>query len=184
MTLGQKIKRIRTFRNLTQKQLGVLLGYTESNADVRIRQYEQDDKAPRKENLMRFAEVLGVNYVSLTGGEAGSTEYIMQTLFWLEEATPGLINIIQLEKIPRKNGVKKNPDHRENDMSVKYYDGDDWPTYLPACIWFKQNSLNQFIADWRAQKKAVIAGKITQDEYFEWKLNWPNYGTEGGNNNA
>ena len=36
MVLGERIKRIRTFRGLTQRELGLKLGYEERNADVRI----------------------------------------------------------------------------------------------------------------------------------------------------
>ena len=39
MTLGERIKRIRTFRGLTQRELGLKLGYEERNADVRVAQY-------------------------------------------------------------------------------------------------------------------------------------------------
>ena len=38
MVLGERIKRIRTFRGLTQRELGLKLGYEERNADVRIAQ--------------------------------------------------------------------------------------------------------------------------------------------------
>ena len=43
MVLGERIKRIRTFRGLTQRELGLKLGYEERNADVRIAQYESFD---------------------------------------------------------------------------------------------------------------------------------------------
>ena len=36
MILGERIKRIRTFRGLTQRELGLKLGYEERNADVRV----------------------------------------------------------------------------------------------------------------------------------------------------
>ena len=38
MILGERIKRIRTFRGLTQRELGLKLGYEERNADVRVAQ--------------------------------------------------------------------------------------------------------------------------------------------------
>lgn len=40
MTLGKRIKRIRTYRGMTQRELGIRLGYKESGADIRIAQYE------------------------------------------------------------------------------------------------------------------------------------------------
>jgi transcriptional regulator with XRE-family HTH domain len=184
MTLGQKIKTIRNFRNLTQKQLGMEMGFNESNADVRIRQYESDDKSPRKDNLARLAKILRVNPVSLTGGHAGTDEHIIQTLFWLDESSPGLINLIQLDKIPRKKGAKLNPEHRENDISVRYHDSDDWPVFIPMCIWFKKKQLNEYINEWLKRKRELNAGKITRDDYFEWKLNWPRSCGNGGEKDA
>ena len=46
MVLGERIKRIRTFRGLTQRELGLKLGYEERNADVRIAQYESGYRVP------------------------------------------------------------------------------------------------------------------------------------------
>ena len=48
MILGERIKRIRTFRGLTQRELGLKLGYEERNADVRIAQYESGYRVPKK----------------------------------------------------------------------------------------------------------------------------------------
>ena len=38
--MGDKIHRIRDFRGMTQKQLGIAVGFDEKSADVRIAQYE------------------------------------------------------------------------------------------------------------------------------------------------
>ena len=46
MVLGERIKRIRTFRGLTQRELGLKLGYEERNADVRVAQYESGYRVP------------------------------------------------------------------------------------------------------------------------------------------
>ena len=40
MTVGDKIKKIRTFRGMTQKELGLAVGFEEKGADNRIAQYE------------------------------------------------------------------------------------------------------------------------------------------------
>ena len=48
MTLGERIKRIRTFRGLTQRELGLKLGYEERNCGLcfitvmKTYQYQQD----------------------------------------------------------------------------------------------------------------------------------------------
>ncbi len=51
MVLGERIKRIRTFRGLTQRELGLKLGYEERNADVRIAQYESGYRVPKNNTL-------------------------------------------------------------------------------------------------------------------------------------
>ena len=44
MTQGQRIRFVREFRHMTQKELGLACGFPEASADVRIRQYESDQK--------------------------------------------------------------------------------------------------------------------------------------------
>ena len=58
MILGERIKRIRTFRGLTQRELGLKLGYEERNADVRVAQYESGYRVPKKDTLMEIARIL------------------------------------------------------------------------------------------------------------------------------
>ena len=40
MNIGENIKNARNLRGLTQKELGMKLGFDEKSADVRIAQYE------------------------------------------------------------------------------------------------------------------------------------------------
>ena len=58
MILGERIKRIRTFRGLIQRELGIKLGYQEQNADVRVADY----RVPKKDTLMEIAKILNMNY--------------------------------------------------------------------------------------------------------------------------
>ena len=56
--------RLRHFRNqcgMTQKALGVAVGFPESSADVRIAQYESGARTPKRELLCRLAAALGVS---------------------------------------------------------------------------------------------------------------------------
>ena len=64
MILGERIKRIRTFRGLTQRELGLKLGYEKRNADVRVAQYESSYRVPKKDTLMEIAKILNVNYIN------------------------------------------------------------------------------------------------------------------------
>ena len=47
MAIGERIKRIRTFRKLTQAQLGEAVGLS----DVRIRQYEIGNRTPKEDMI-------------------------------------------------------------------------------------------------------------------------------------
>ena len=60
MTVGDKIKKIRTFRGMTQKELGLAIGFEEKGADNRIAQYETNYRVPKRELLDKMAEALRV----------------------------------------------------------------------------------------------------------------------------
>ena len=62
MNTGKKIKLIRTFRGLTQKELGEACGIHE----VAIRKYELGKNIPKPEQLRKIAEALNVNVNSLS----------------------------------------------------------------------------------------------------------------------
>ena len=40
MAVGDRIKRARNLRGMTQKELGIAIGFEEKSADIRIAQYE------------------------------------------------------------------------------------------------------------------------------------------------
>ena len=48
MTIGDKIKKIRTFRHMTQAELGAALGWGDKGAN-RLAQYETNYRVPRKD---------------------------------------------------------------------------------------------------------------------------------------
>ena len=61
MFIGEKIRRIRIFRGMTQKELGIALGLNEKGADNRVTQYENGYRIPKSELLEKIAEVLRSN---------------------------------------------------------------------------------------------------------------------------
>ena len=66
-SLGQKIKKIRMLRKYTQKELGVMCGFSFSSADVRIAQYEKNKKIPREKILKDMCNALGETISNQTG---------------------------------------------------------------------------------------------------------------------
>jgi transcriptional regulator with XRE-family HTH domain len=85
MAIGDRIKRVRNFRGLTQKQLGLALGFDENSADVRVAQYETGTRTPKEDMLRQIAGVLDVNFRSLYDPTLYAAEDVMFTLFELDE---------------------------------------------------------------------------------------------------
>ena len=44
MAVGDRIKRARNLRGMTQKELGIAIGFEEKSADIRIAQYESNTR--------------------------------------------------------------------------------------------------------------------------------------------
>ena len=83
MAIGERIRFFRKLRGLTMKYLGMSVGFPESNADVRIAQYENDSRAPKAELTAKLADVLGVAPEALKVTDIDSDVGVMHTLFAL-----------------------------------------------------------------------------------------------------
>ena len=90
MKLGARIRKIRMFRNITQKELGRRLGYGENSADVRIAQYESGQRTPKQETLIRIAEILEVDVRNFLSPGIATMDELMETLFWMDEENSSL----------------------------------------------------------------------------------------------
>lgn len=82
-SIGQRLKFVRRFRRLTQKELGLLMGYSEKTADVRIAQYEKNARTPNEETTAKFAEVLKVSPAVFSPTICASREDLLQSMYWL-----------------------------------------------------------------------------------------------------
>lgn len=91
MKLGEKIRYFRRKAELTQKQLGIMLGFTESNADVRIAQYESGTRKTSFLVMKNMSDKLDVSMYALEAPEIDLRRQneTMHILFALEDA--GLI---------------------------------------------------------------------------------------------
>ena len=74
MTIGDKIKKIRTFRGMTQKELGLAIGFEEKGADNRIAQYETNYRVPKRELLDKIAQALRVDRQNFYPGKTGASD--------------------------------------------------------------------------------------------------------------
>ena len=166
MTIGDKIKKIRTFRHMTQAELGAALGWGDKGAN-RLAQYETNYRVPRKDLVTEMAKILDVNPLALHEPTTMDASELIEILFWIDEFNPAAINLFQLETYP---GEKCNS---SEDTAVRYHDSDNWPAHPPVGMWFNYGVLNDFMKEWVLRKEELKSGAITRDEYFEWKINWP-----------
>ena len=96
--------RLRHFRNqcgMTQKALGVAVGFPESSADVRIAQYESGARTPKRELLCRLAAALGVSPAQLAVPRIKNSEELCSLLAALEDECG-------IELSPRSDNAKAN----------------------------------------------------------------------------
>ena len=48
-----------------------------------------------------------------------------------------------------------------------------WPDEPPVGMWFNYGLVDEFMREWMIRKQELKNGEITDAEYLEWKLNWP-----------
>lgn len=85
LNVGKRIRRFRTLRGMTQKELGVAVGFSPESADVRIAQYESGVRVP-KQNLIRLlAKALNVSLSALAVPRIKDKEELCGLLIALED---------------------------------------------------------------------------------------------------
>ena len=85
MATGERIRRIRNLRGMTQRQLGLAIGFDEKTADVRIAQYESGARTPKEKLLADIAAALNVSPRALDLPDMDSYVGLAHTLFALED---------------------------------------------------------------------------------------------------
>ena len=95
MAVGDRIKRVRNFRGMTMKELGMAVGFDEKSADVRIAQYESGARMPKHDLLCTLAEALGVSPSALDIPRIKSREVLNQLLLALEDEYGLMVTITE-----------------------------------------------------------------------------------------
>ena len=85
MISGERIKNIRKIRGLTQKELGSAVGFDLDAADIRIAQYESDNRTPKANLLNAIAEELEVSPYALAEPQIETELALLHTLFAIED---------------------------------------------------------------------------------------------------
>ena len=152
MNFNLKLKKIRTFRKMTQKELSEKIGLTDQH---RIVQYEKGVRVPKKDLVDKMAKALDVNPYTLYDTAGRDASEMMELLFWLDEFNPSALHLFLPKKFP---GEKCN---EVADTSVYYHDNDNWPAHAPVCMWFDYGVLNDFLKEWVVRMDELKSGEIT-----------------------
>ena len=149
MAIGERIHFFRTMRGMTQKYLGMALGFPEKSADVRLAQYENGSRTPKADVTTALAQALDVSPKALDVPDIDSYIGLMHTLFTLEDRY-GLKIDESAGEICLKVDVRKNKDAAR---------------------------LHEMLCAWRQAAAMFKAGEITQEEYDRWRYRYPEFDT-------
>lgn len=165
MNIGEKIRRIRSFRGMTQKELGIALGL-KGDPQTRIAQYETGYRVPKRDLILRMAEVLDVCVYALDSENEGSSTVMIEMLFWADVESSSILTLATAKRNDKKyNSVMG--------YEIEYTDNDDWMPREPTMLWFNHVIVNDALREWAIRQQELRDKIITRDEYFEWKLQWP-----------
>lgn len=165
MTLGGRLTKIRTFRNMTQAALGMACGFNPTNASIRISQYEMNKKTPKDDVIDKLAEVLEISKYHLIDSEDEGIGFIIH-LFWMEESSYSPFQILPL---PSSNTV---PDADNVFEKGGAYDG-LYKGKKQVGIALENPGYDEFTKEWIEMKRRLLTKEISRNEYFDWKIRWP-----------
>ena len=159
MTLGDKIRKNRTLKGLTQTQLGTMVKLTRD----RIRQCENDVRKPKEENLFEISDAFNVNPSTLAEPDFDDSTSVIHVLFKLED-----IYGLHFEKVG---------DNYQLAFSNGDYENANWLIDGIAAWVKKRNELQPDIND----SDSTITDK--KNDYILWKARYPyNFAEEITNN--
>lgn len=150
MAIGERIRFFRNLCGMTQKYLGIQVGFPEKTADIRMAQYESGTRTPKEDLTNTLAEVLEVSPQALSVPDIESEQGLMHTLFALEDLYGLKVELVDGEAVLHiESKGTEHPDTAE------------------------------LISAWAEQSAKYKAGEITKDEYDKWRYNYPKYDTTG-----
>ena len=149
MAIGERINFFRNMRGMTQKYLGMQVGFPEKSADVRLAQYETGTRTPKTDLTAALADTLDVSPQALAVPDIDSYIGLMHTLFTLEDRYGLHIDEADGE-VCLKVDVRKSKDAAQ---------------------------LHEMLYAWRQAAAMLKAGEITQEEYDRWRYRYPEFDT-------
>ena len=147
MAIGERIRFLRNLRGMTQKYLGVAVGFPEKSADVRMAQYESGNRTPKADLTSALAQVLDVSPSALNVPDIDSYVGLMHTLFALEDIYGLKIGEIDGEVCLRLDKSKGM-------------------TYV---------TMFDMLHAWRQEAAKLESGAITKEDYDRWRYHYPDH---------
>ena len=93
MATGERIRFFRTLRGMTQKYLGLMLGFPDNSADVRLAQYESEDRTPKADLTAQLAEALDVSPKAIAVPDIDTMDRSLMAVctlpIWISGFVPG-----------------------------------------------------------------------------------------------
>ena len=152
MAIGERIHFFRNLRGMTQKFLGLQLGFPDKSADVRMAQYETGSRTPKADITAALAQVLDVAPEALNVPDIDSYIGLMHTLFALEDIY----------------GITVSEADGEVCLKVNSEKGKDAAEII------------RMLTAWKEQKAKLDACEIDKDTYDQWRYHYPKFDTTGG----
>lgn len=145
MGIGERIRFIRNLRGMTQKFLGLQVGFSERTADIRMAQYESGSRTPKADLVEKLAEALDVSTEALNVPNIDSYTGLMHTLFALED--------LYGFKIDRFDG----------EICIR----------LNKQIGSTYVKMSGLIQPWEEMAQKYRNGEISREEYDQWRYKYP-----------
>lgn len=149
MAIGERIHFFRTMRSMTQKYLGMLVGFPDKSADVRLAQYETGSRKPKADLTASLAQALDVAPQALDVPDIDSYIGLMHTLFTLEDIYGLTIGEADGEVCLKVNKNKGTEAHE----------------------------LLKMLCAWKEQADKLSTEKISREEYDRWRYRYPEFDT-------
>lgn len=147
MAIGERIHFFRLLRGMTQKYLGMALGFPEKSADVRLAQYETGSRTPKADLTAALAQVLDVSPHALSVPDIDSYVGLMHTLFTVEDNYGLKVSEVDGE-VCLKVDVRKNKDAAR---------------------------LHEMLCSWQQAAAMLEAGEISKEDYDKWRYLYPEF---------
>lgn len=148
MAFGKRIKFFRNRKGMKQKELGELLGFLGKTSDVRVAQYETEARTPKADLVKEMAQIFDVSTRAINVPNIDSYLGLMHTLFALEDMYG-----IKIGEIEGELCLRLDREHKE------------------------YQHLFEPFHTWQQMAAKLESGEISQEEYDNWRYNYPELDT-------